>query len=216
MTAVPKPLKFLRPHYEALEKTYQSWPDGDNKNSLADVLSVMGMTHSDEERRESLKYRLLAPSTELASWGHEYVRHLALEIGSEYQDRMEKEQEYQDLFDLSETIVPFYLKHNAEADAVDLLTELEAIENITKFVDENTYERTCLYMVRSVLCKVRCQTFAANVHLSMVPLLTFPDNDTFLKTAHEIYKRYGKLTQAMTLAIRLNDLELIKSDLFST
>lgn len=51
---------------------------------------------------------------------------------------------------------------------------------------------------------------------SMVPLLTFPDNDTFLKTAHTIYKRYGKLTQAMTLAIRLNDLELIKSDILST
>lgn len=50
----------------------------------------------------------------------------------------------------------------------------------------------------------------------MVPLLTFPDNDTFLKTAHTIYKRYGKLTQAVTLAIRLNDLDMIKADIFST
>lgn len=31
MTAVPKPLKFLRPHYESLEKQYASWPDGENK-----------------------------------------------------------------------------------------------------------------------------------------------------------------------------------------
>jgi 26S proteasome regulatory subunit N1 len=31
MTAVPKPLKFLRPHYEALEKAYASWPAGENK-----------------------------------------------------------------------------------------------------------------------------------------------------------------------------------------
>jgi 26S proteasome regulatory subunit N1 len=31
MTAVPKPLKFLRPHYENLIKAYESWPDGDNK-----------------------------------------------------------------------------------------------------------------------------------------------------------------------------------------
>lgn len=148
MTAVPKPLKFLRPHYQRLATSYESWPSGENKNSLADILSVMGMTYSDEERRESLKYRLLAPSTDLASWGHEYIRHLALEIGAEYQDRLENDKEYQDLFDLSEIIVPFYLKHNAEADAVDLLTELEAIEHITNFVDENTYERTCLYMVR--------------------------------------------------------------------
>ena len=50
----------------------------------------------------------------------------------------------------------------------------------------------------------------------MVPLLTFPDNDKFIRTAHDIYKQYGKLTQAMTLAIRLNDTDLIKSDLFAT
>jgi 26S proteasome regulatory subunit N1 len=31
MTAVPKPLKFLRPHYEKLEKAYESWPPGDDK-----------------------------------------------------------------------------------------------------------------------------------------------------------------------------------------
>ena len=31
MTAVPKPLKFLRPHYESLEKTYESWPEGEDK-----------------------------------------------------------------------------------------------------------------------------------------------------------------------------------------
>jgi 26S proteasome regulatory subunit N1 len=33
MTAVPKPLKFLRPHYESLEKAYESWPEGENKVS---------------------------------------------------------------------------------------------------------------------------------------------------------------------------------------
>ena len=31
MTAVPKPLKFLRPHYEKLEQIYESWPQGDDK-----------------------------------------------------------------------------------------------------------------------------------------------------------------------------------------
>lgn len=33
MTAVPKPLKFLRPHYENLEKAYESWPAGEDKVS---------------------------------------------------------------------------------------------------------------------------------------------------------------------------------------
>ena len=31
MTAVPKPLKFLRPHYETLEKRYEDWPTGPEK-----------------------------------------------------------------------------------------------------------------------------------------------------------------------------------------
>lgn len=106
------------------------------------------MTYSDEERLDSLKYRLLAPSEDLGSWGHEYVRHLALEIGQEYQKRVTDERPYQDLVDLAVSLVPFFLSHNAEADAVDILSELEMIEEIPKFLDEDTYARVCLYMVR--------------------------------------------------------------------
>ncbi|KAI9797396.1 MAG: proteasome regulatory particle base subunit [Candelina submexicana] len=198
MTAVPKPLKFLRPQYETLTSSYDRWPAGDDKNSLADVLSVLGMTYSDEDRLDSLKYRLLAPSEDLGSWGHEYVRHLALEIGQEYQKRVTDERPYQDLVDLAISLVPFFLSHNAEADAVDILSELEIIEEIPKFLDEDTYARVCLYMV------------------SMVNLLTYPEDQQFLRTAHDIYKHYKKLTQAMVIAIRLNDIDLIHADFDST
>jgi len=199
MTAVPKPLKFLRPHYDKLTQAYDSWPQGDHKTSLADTLSVLGMTYSDDEdRRDTLKYRLLAPSTDLGSWGHEYMRHLALEIGQEHQHRLEQDEDVEDLTQLTFTLVPFFLSHNAEADAVDILSELEMIEQIKNHLDENTYARVCLYMV------------------SMVPLLTYPDNDRFLRTAHDIYVHYKQLTQAISLAIRLNDLDLIKADFEST
>lgn len=106
------------------------------------------MTYSDEDRLDTLKYRLLAPSKEIGSWGHEYVRHLALEIGQEYQKRIADDKPFQDLVDLARSIVPFFLSHNAEADAVDVLSELEMIEEIPKYLDENTYQRVCLYMVR--------------------------------------------------------------------
>ncbi|KAI4135422.1 MAG: hypothetical protein LQ347_000677 [Umbilicaria vellea] len=198
MTAVPKPLKFLRPHYEELTTAYDHWPAGDDKSSLADILSVLGMTHGDEEKLETLKYRLLAPSEDLGSWGHEYIRHLALEIGQDYQRRLTDDVEYQDLIDLARTLVPYFLSHNAEADAVDLLSELEIIEEIPKYLDDNTYPRVCLYMV------------------SMVNLLTYPEDQQFLRTAHDIYKQYEKLPQAMVLAIRLNDLDLIYMDFDST
>src|SRR6266566_396661 len=92
MTAVPKPLKFLRPHYETMTKLYDEWPAGDDKTSLADVLSVIGMTYSDEDRQDTLKYRLLAPTQDITSWGHEYVRHLALEIGEVFGKRIAAEE----------------------------------------------------------------------------------------------------------------------------
>ncbi|KAL2056175.1 hypothetical protein ABVK25_003818 [Lepraria finkii] len=198
MTAVPKPLKFLRPHYDDLTKTFEQWPSEKEKDSLADVLSVLGMTQGDEEKLDTLKYRLAAPSEDLGSWGHEYVRHLALEIGQDYQRKMTDDEDVQELNDLSRVLVPYFLSHNAEADAVDLLSELERIQDIPQYLDENTYPRVCLYMV------------------SMVNLLTYPEDQQFLRTAHDIYKHYNKLPQAMVLAIRLNDLELIHKDFDST
>ncbi|KAI0117763.1 armadillo-type protein [Nemania sp. FL0031] len=195
MTAVPKPLKFLRPHYQALTKLYEEWPETEDKASLADVLSVIGMTYSDEERQDTLKYRLLSPSQDIGSWGHEYTRHLALEIGEVYAKRVAADEKVSDLVDLARILVPLFLKNNAEADAVDLMSELEIIEQLEDFVDENTYSRVCLYLV------------------SMVNLLTFPENEQFLRVAHDIYKGYEQITQAMVIAIRLNDLELIGADL---
>ena len=156
------------------------------------------MTHGDEEKLETLKYRLLAPSQGLGSWGHEYIRHLSLEIGQDYQRRMTDDIDAQDLVDLARNLVPYFLSHNAEADAVDILSELERIQEIPQYLDENTYPRVCLYMV------------------SMVNLLTYPEDQQFLRTAHDIYKQYQKLPQAMVLAIRLNDLDLIYQDFDST
>ncbi|KTF71593.1 hypothetical protein cypCar_00049716 [Cyprinus carpio] len=74
MTSVPKPLKFLRPHYAKLKEIYQNMSPGENKRFCADVVSVLAMTMSSE--RECLKYRLLGSQEELASWGHEYVRYV--------------------------------------------------------------------------------------------------------------------------------------------
>jgi len=198
MTAVPKPLKFLRPHYASLEKQYEAWSEGEDKQSFADMLSVLGMTYSDEERLDCLKYRLQAPSTDLGSWGHEYMRHLALEIGREFQNRLNDDKSTDDVTDLGATLVPFFLKHNAEADAVDMLSELELIDQIEQHIDENTYARVCLYMV------------------GLVPLLTYPDNEKFLRTAYTIYRKYNQYTQAVALAIRLNDRDLIEEAFNST
>lgn len=215
MTAVPKPLKFLRPSYPQLCGVYDKWTDKKLKSLLADVLSVLGMVYSDEGKHDSLKFRLLCDEKDIESWGHEYIRHLALEIGDVYNEQVEKEAtesdesteespkpqqidqafdfSQEDLIQLSLEIVPYFLKHNGEADAVDLLLEIESIDKLPQFVDENTFHRVCRYMV------------------ACVPLLPPPDDVSFLQTAFAIYLSENQLTEALALAIRLGDESLIRS-----
>lgn len=203
MTAVPKPLKFLRPHYSLMTELYEKWSTKGVAVKLllqlADIISVLATTQSDDGKRESLKYRLLASDDTISDWGHEYMRHLALEIGESYQANLGSDEAHvARLVDLSLHIVPFFLKHNAEADAVDLLLEIENIEKLPQYLDNSTYARVCLYMV------------------SCVPLLAPPDDTAFLHTAYSIYLTHNQLTQALTLAIKLDNEDLIKQVFDST
>ncbi|ORZ37891.1 armadillo-type protein [Catenaria anguillulae PL171] len=196
MTSVPKPLKFLRPHYPSLKLCYDQWPQSEDKLFLADVLSVLGMTYAEEGVRDSIKYRLLGTSDEVGSWGHEYVRHLAAEIGEEYAARIAADADAQvaDLLALADQITPFFLKHNAEADAVDLLLELEVIDRLVPHVDKNTVARVGLYMI------------------SCVPYLPYPEDETVLRAAHAIYRNVGQVPEALVLAMRLDDKQLMQQD----
>ncbi|RDB30373.1 26S proteasome regulatory subunit rpn-1 [Hypsizygus marmoreus] len=222
MTSVPKPLKFLRPHYPDLQALYETWPISEDKSLFADILSVLAMTYSDTQPRGTLKYRLLSaslrpadsPLADPGTWGHEYVRHLAAELGDEYTIReqedieklapgetgADKQPEVQlpgtidDLRALAKQCAVFLLGHNAEPDAVDLLEEMEIVEEIAQLVDDNTYSRVCQYMIRCV------------------NLLPPPDDVSFLRTAHTIYVQHHKFPEALALAIRLNNADLVRED----
>jgi len=241
MTSVPKPLKFLRPHYDELGKIWESWPKElkAERALLASILSVLAMTYSDTGRRDTLYYRLISESEENpGTWGHEYVRHLAAELGEEYVALVEHPEDeetggaaetaadgavdktkgaagatngmdvdgkaeevakppkrnytVEQLRALGLELVDFFLKHNAEVDAVDLVLELECVEVLADKVDDKTYPRVCQYMV------------------SCVPLLVPPDDDVFLRTAAAIYSKHDRLPEALSLAIRLHDRKLIR------
>jgi len=74
MTSVPKPLKFLRPHYATLVEIQGKLVDQENKTFLADIMSVLAMTSGAENKRESLKFKLSGSKEPISVWGHEYVR----------------------------------------------------------------------------------------------------------------------------------------------
>ncbi|KAJ3139770.1 proteasome regulatory particle base subunit [Physocladia obscura] len=209
MTSVPKPLKFLRPHYYELQTLFESWPLGENKSSLADIISVLAMSY-DDGKRDSLKYRFLGASEPVGSWGHEYVRHLASELTLEYNARSENGGDAEaeaasaklaipqiptaDLIKLALEIVPFFLKHNAEADACDLLLELESLDKLSEYIDKDTYTRVCGYI------------------FSMVPYVAPPDDISILKTVRTIYRKQEEWTQSILTSLRINDLDLVKDD----
>lgn len=195
MTSVPKPLKFLRPHYGALKAFYETMTDNGLKELLADILSVLALTMSAEGERESLKYRLLGSEGDIGSWGHEYVRNLAGEIAQEYTKRQNEEDSMEDLMDLVQQIVAFHMQHNAEPEAVDLLMEVEDLDLLQEHVDEKNYRRTCLYL-----------TAAAKY-------LASPDDMLVLDIAHSIYMKCDEYASALQVSLYLDNLQYVK-DIF--
>jgi 26S proteasome regulatory subunit N1 len=92
-------------------------------------------------------------------------------------------------------LVPFFMQHNAEADACDLLVELEIIDRAVDFVDRDNYSRVCLYIV------------------SCVPYAAPPDDIAILRAAHAIYRKVNELPQALQIAVKLRDMDLIRKDM---
>lgn len=253
MTSVPKPLKFLRPHYATLKATYAAWPDSsENKWELADILSVLAMTQPQARaaepaaaaadadaskmsdvadaaavpaasakeavnERESLKYKLLsrtaylksaaykkaqaaAPVAESASsssaatevvgsvgnWGHEYVRNLAGEIGKEYAHREETNASCDDLEELVDEILPFFINHNADFDAADLLLEVEKLGKLNKYVNKDNVLRINMYMLR-------CSDYTA----------TSEEKTALLELVFENFLKTEQWSDALRVAMKL-------------
>lgn len=193
MTSVPKPLKFLRPQFDVLKARLDELSSGENKSLLADIVSILATTTAKAEGdREALKYRLLGSNDDIGVWGHEYLRHLAGEISEEYKARMEKEQPVDELLHLVQQIVPYHMTHNAEPEAVDLLLEVERLDLLEPHVDEKNFGRTCLYLV------------------SCCNYLPEPEDLTVLEAAHKIYSKMGKFHDAMCVALKVNNRELVE------
>ncbi|KAI8458564.1 26S proteasome regulatory subunit N1 [Phakopsora pachyrhizi] len=190
-----------------------------DRTLLAEIISVLAMTYSDSGLRETLSFRLRANKASKSSsgedpgvWGHEYVRHLAAEIAEAYQalqfkpdeltedERIETEEQIQkknQLHQLAMQLVPFLLSHNGEADAIDLLLELECINDIVPLVAEHNYARVCNYM------------------LSCVNFLVPPDDTNFLKACRAIYRLHSRFSESMMVDIKMGDKEGVKEDFHS-
>lgn len=180
-----------------MKQVYDKINDEKTKELCSDVISVLAMSMG--EGRECLKYRLTGSALEIGEWGHEYVRHLSGEIAGEWDQITGDDAELtkKKLVDLARQIVPYNMAHNAEAEACDLLMEIERLDLLEQYVDESAYPRVCLYLT------------------SCVPYVADPENSTLLHAALKLFRKFGQYPQALRLAMQLNDLSLIE-DIFTS
>lgn len=96
------------------------------------------------------------------------------------------------LLELATRIIPYNLSHNAEAEACDLAMELEHLELLEKFVDEDSHLRVCAYMS------------------SCVAFVPDPENVRLLQSALNIFLRFKQWARAVRVAMQLNDGKLVE------
>ena len=93
---------------------------------------------------------------------------------------------------LVDIIVPQFINHNEEPEAVDLMMETEALDKLPAFCSEKNYDRVCRY-----LCS--CSQYGADTE-EQVHSYT---------TAYNIYKQHKQFPDALRVAQKMNDMDLI-------
>ena len=161
---------------------------------FADIVSLVAMVSSEQEdSNESLLYCLKGSRKNLVTWGHEYLRSLAGQIGKEYEARLEKGESVDEINQLVDQIIPEFIDHNEEPEAVDLLLEVERLESLNKFTTENNFERVCVYLQT-------CASYAVDTE----------EMRGSFQTAFDIYRKFKRYPEAMRIAQKMNSMDLMK------
>lgn len=151
------------------------------------------MVAAKEDSTDMLNYCLKGELSELHQWGHEYLRSMAGMIGREYNKRVEDSNSCEDLFKIVDIIVPHFIDHNEEPEAVDLMMETESLDKLTKFTNERNYEKVCAYLIS-------CSPYSADTE----------EMTNSYTTVFNIYKSQGQFCDALRVAQKMNNNDLIQ------
>ncbi|MES1908139.1 MAG: hypothetical protein MHM6MM_001130 [Cercozoa sp. M6MM] len=210
MTSVPKPLKFLHPHFDELSEHFRTTQTNSDelKGELANVLSVLSLTREGTpEELSVLRFKLLAAPLEIGFWGHEYVRHLTGEIVECYQGNVEEEEDgakqiarfdgFDDI-DLSKLqslitqILEYEAANNGVAEMCDLTINTEQTDRLLDLCKENQYERMCHYLAS-------CSPYMSDVE----------ETEKLLQVVFALYIRFDDVPNALRVALKLDDSDRI-------
>lgn len=216
LTSIPKALKFLRARFPDLVSIYaKDQMNSSNKAKFADILSIIGMCSSNllpidsknnytENLRErpALYFRLCSDSVggqnDIADWGHEYVRHISMEMMEEFLTFSPSAAPNEAFLSLGRRVALFFFAHSAEPDACDLLHSLRLSSEMPELAKNGSlgdHERCCLYL------------------LSCAPYEKEGEQNECIRIAHDIYIATSNYPQALLLGMRLGDRSLIEEDL---
>lgn len=73
-----------------------------------------------------------------------------MEMAEEWKNATENDRETK-LLNIVQDIVKHNMRHNAEVEACDLLTEIERLDLLLNLVEDIDHARVCLYLMRLVL-----------------------------------------------------------------
>lgn len=193
MTSIPKPLKFLRLHYEALKDYETKLADSDRfKPSLRDLLAVLVMV-TPNTTDTTLHWVLLGSKKNITDWGTEFIRFLCGDIANEYLNRLDNQKSFEDLIELVGMIVPYLISQHCENEAIDLLLEVEKLDSIMDFIDQNNYKKICLYLMAS-------SNYGADTD----------EMRSILEITYNIYSKFKEYANALRVAIKMNNMLYIK------
>ena len=203
MTSIPRPLKFARMHFTEIKEFYDKFvPKNDKENEyklmLSDLISAIltVINEKDENGQELtiLSYVLSGTKKDITSWGQEYIRSLCSDIGKEFNERLDKDEPTNDLLDLVKIIAPYLIKQHCESDAIDLLIEVDCINDIKEFINENNYKKICLYLLSITNYSADTEEY----------------RDTLELVYSIYYNKFYQYIDAMRVAIKIGNMLYIK------
>jgi 26S proteasome regulatory subunit N1 len=207
MTSIPKPLKFLTPHYDKLAgvykeaKTSTEW-EQKTISHFATILSLLSMVQSEDEG-PVLTYALeIKESIPFSGFGHEYTVQLQSQIKNWYEKylkdqdgeaTLEKREEFEKrIWPLALESIKYLLDQNSVVEAVDLLVELEKTDFISELIKLPDVQRATLYMINLALI---------NPELG----------DTLYRLCYDIFMKHEQYAHALRIAMKMDDNDMVIS-----
>lgn len=154
-------LRVLKQHYNDIIEIHKKMPYLECKKKLSNMISALSATIGDENN--IIKYIISGNKEDLVNYGHEYIKNVMNKLLNEYKNLKEEEitingtttlltvEEKQDklnhIYDMVNIIVPYCFKHKTEYEAVDLLVEVDKLNDILLYIDEESCDRVILYLL---------------------------------------------------------------------